>query len=109
MKKNKLFTVINISGLAVGMACAILIFLWVEFELSHDDFHLNKNDIYKVSYKNESYYAPGPLASYLKKEFPEFKETTPFLHRGKSKLTLNNNGYFSEGAFVSQSFFDIFS
>ncbi len=109
MKKNKLFTVINISGLAVGMACAILIFLWVDFELSHDDFHLNKNEIYKVSYKNESYYAPGPLAEYLKKEFPEIKKTTPFLHRGKSKLTLNNNGYFSEGAFVSQSFFDIFS
>ena len=109
MKKNKLFTVINISGLAIGMACAILIFLWVDFELSHDDFHLNKNEIYKVSYKNESYYCPGPLAAYLKKEFPEIKETTPYLHRGKSKLTLNNNGYFSEGAFVSQSFFDIFS
>ncbi len=109
IKTNKLFTVINISGLAIGMACAILIFLWVDFELSHDDFHLNKNEIYKVSYKNESYYAPGPLAAYLKKEFPEIKEATQFLHRGKSKLTLNNNGYFSEGAFVSQSFFDIFS
>ena len=109
LKKNKLFSVINISGLAVGMACAMLILLWVGFELSHDDFHLNKNEIYKVSYKNESYYGPGPLAAYLKKEFPEIKETTPFLHRGKSKLTLNNNGYFSEGAFVDQSFFDIFS
>ena len=109
MKKNKLFTVINISGLAIGMACAILIFLWVDFELSHDDFHLNKNEIYKVSYKNESYYCPGPLAANLKKEFPEIRETTPFLHRGKSKLTLNNNGYFSEGAYVTQSFFDIFS
>ena len=109
IKTNKLFTVINISGLAIGMACAILIFLWVDFELSHDDFHLNKNEIYKVSYKNESYYGPGPLAAYFKKEFPEIKETTPYLHRGKSKLTLNNNGYFSEGAFVSQSFFDIFS
>ncbi len=70
MKKNKLFTVINISGLAVGMACAILIFLWVDFELSHDDFHLNKNEIYKVSYKNESYYGPGPLACIFEKRVP---------------------------------------
>jgi uncharacterized PurR-regulated membrane protein YhhQ (DUF165 family) len=51
MKKNKLFTVINISGLAVGMACAMLIFLWINFELSHDDFNIKKNNIYKVSYK----------------------------------------------------------
>lgn len=109
MKKNKLFTVINISGLAVGMACAMLIFLWINFELSHDDFNIKKNNIYKVSYKNDSYVGPGPLAAYLKKEFPEIKEVTPFLHRGNCKLTQNNNGYFSEGAFVDQSFFDIFS
>jgi len=109
MKKNKLFTVINISSLAVGMACAMLILLWINFELSHDDFHLNKNEIYKVSYKNEGYNGPGPLASYLKKEFPEIKKASQFLHRGNCKLTQNNIGYFSEGAFVDQSFFDIFS
>ena len=109
MKKNKLITVINISGLAVGMACAMLIFLWVDFELSHDDFHLNKNEIYKVSYKNDSYVGPGPLASYLKKEFPEIKKATPFLHRGNCKMTQNNKGYFSQGSYVDQSFFDIFS
>ncbi len=109
IKKNKLFSVINISGLAVGMACAMLILLWVNFELSHDDFHVNKNNIYKVSYKNESYYGPGPLAGYLNKTFPEIKEATPFLHRGNCKLTQNNKGYFSEGSYVDQSFFDIFS
>ena len=109
MKKNKLITVINVSGLAVGMACAMLIFLWVDFELSHDDFHLNKNEIYKVSYKNDSYIGPGPLASYLKKEFPEIKKATPFLHRGNCKMTQNNKGYFSQGSYVDQSFFDIFS
>lgn len=109
MKKNKLFTIINISGLAVGMACAMLIFLWINFELSHDDFHIKKNNIYKVSYKNDSYSGPGPLAAYLEKEFPEIKETTPFLHRGNCKLTQKNIGYFSEGAYVEQSFLDIFS
>ena len=109
LKKNKLFAFINVSGLAVGMACAMLIILWVGFELSHDNFHVNRRNIYKVSYKNESYYLPGPLAAYLKNEFPEITEATPHLHRGQSKLTQNNTGYFSEGAFVDQSFFDIFS
>jgi len=109
IKKNKLFSVINISGLAIGMACALLILLWVGFELSHDDFHVNQQNIYKVSYKNDSYTVPGALASYLKKEFPDIKEATPFIHRGGCKLTQNNIGYFSEGAYVDQSFFDIFS
>ena len=49
IKKNKLFSVINIGGLAVGMACTVLILLWVNFELSHDDFHQNKKNIYQVS------------------------------------------------------------
>ncbi len=109
IKKNKLFSVINISGLAVGMACAMLILLWVNFELSHDDFNIKKNNIYKVSYKRKSYTLPGPLAPHLKKEFPEIKQATPFLHRGICKLTQENNGYFSEGAYIDQSFFEIFS
>ncbi len=109
IKKNKLFSIINISGLAIGMACAMLILLWVNFELSYDDFHVNKNSIYKVSYKNESYYCPGPLAGYLKKTFPEIKAATPFFYRRNCKLTQNNKGYYSEGSYVKQSFFDIFS
>lgn len=109
IRKNKLFSTINISGLAVGMACAMLIFLWVNFELSHDDFHLNKNNIYKVSHKDDSYTVPGPLAPYLKNEFSEIIEATRYLHRANCKLILNNKGYFADGSYVDQSFFTIFS
>ena len=41
IKRYKGFSFINISGLAVGMACCILIFLWVQDELSYDKFHEN--------------------------------------------------------------------
>src|SRR5215208_6068882 len=46
--RNRFFSIINISGLAVGMASAILILLWIQNELSYDQFHENKDRIYQV-------------------------------------------------------------
>ncbi len=51
MLHNKTATMISIAGLALGLACALLIFLYVQFELSYDNFHHNRNDIYKVLVK----------------------------------------------------------
>lgn len=44
IRRHKLFSFINIAGLAVGMACFILIMLWVQDEQSYDKFHANKDD-----------------------------------------------------------------
>jgi putative ABC transport system permease protein len=77
MAKQKTFTLINIAGLAVGMACAILITLWVQDELSYDGFHINADNIYAVimdwksfggKRSNETY---APLAPACKEEIPE--------------------------------------
>ena len=46
--RGKGFSVINISGLAVGMAAAILIMLWLQHEISFDKFHNNKDRLYEV-------------------------------------------------------------
>src|SRR6478609_7904381 len=46
--KNKGFTLINISGLAVGMASAALILFWVQNEISYDQFHAKKDRIYQM-------------------------------------------------------------
>ena len=46
--RHKIFSAINIVGLAVGMACTILILLWVQDELSYDRFHKNASCIYFV-------------------------------------------------------------
>src|SRR5215468_3276313 len=50
--RNKGFSIINISGLAIGMASAILILLWVENEISYDRFHKNGDRLYEV-YSND--------------------------------------------------------
>jgi len=46
--RNKGFSAINITGLAIGMAAAILILLWIQDELGYDEFHANKDRIYEV-------------------------------------------------------------
>lgn len=79
--KNKVHSFINIAGLSVGMACSLLILLWVQNELSVDAFHKNGERLYKVyarEYYNHSidgnYDTPGPLADELKKVIPEVED-----------------------------------
>lgn len=49
LRRHKLFTVLNILGLSTGLACAVLIGLWVFNELSYDDFNVNGPHIYRVT------------------------------------------------------------
>ena len=46
--RNKIFSLINLSGLAVGMACSILIYLWILDEISYDRFHEKAPNIFRV-------------------------------------------------------------
>lgn len=79
--KHKTFSIINISGLAIGMASFLLIFLYVQYELSYDHFHKNADTIYRI--RNDRLYqdihdksagSPPGLGPALKKEFPEVLE-----------------------------------
>jgi len=81
LTKNKTFSLINIVGLAVGMAVFLLIIQYVAFELSYDSFHENADNIYRV--RNDRIYAdkhdksagcPPALGPTLKQEFPEVLE-----------------------------------
>jgi putative ABC transport system permease protein len=79
------YTFINITGLAVGLACGILIMLWVVHELSFDEFHKNYNNLFRViacyhdteQLEYEWKTAP-PLAAALKADFPEVKAVTRY-------------------------------
>ncbi|MGN6494383.1 MAG: ABC transporter permease [Agriterribacter sp.] len=76
--RNKAFSTINIAGLAVGMASAILILLWIYNEISYDKFHVNKNNLYAVWNRGTfdgkvQCWANTPkiLGPTLKEEYPE--------------------------------------
>ena len=79
--KNKGLTAINILGLAIGMACVILIALYIQYEFSYDRHHANATRIYRVirtvSMENTTSFNPrasGALAPALKRDFPEVQE-----------------------------------
>src|SRR6218665_3222978 len=78
MLNNKAYSFINIGGLAVGMAVAITIGLWVQHELNFDDFQVNKSHIVRVmkktSFNGEKGTQSGvmlPLYAELKSQYPE--------------------------------------
>ncbi|MGD0581976.1 MAG: FtsX-like permease family protein [Bacteroidales bacterium] len=96
IKRYSTYSILNITGMAIGMASAILILLWVQFEWSYDRYFKNADDLYRVT--ENQYFSggevssmaatPGALSSALKKEYPEIIRSSrysnpPFaLHKG---------------------------
>lgn len=75
---NKLFSIVNISGLAIGIACSLLLFMFVRDELSFDRSHKNANEIYraylqlKINGKESvNGKTAAPLGPTMVKDFPE--------------------------------------
>jgi len=73
LNKNKSNTLINLTGLSLGIAILLVILVYVNNELSVDKFHANSSHIYKVS-QGESSVGPGPLAALLRDNFPEIQD-----------------------------------
>jgi putative ABC transport system permease protein len=77
IKRHKGYAFMNISGLAVGMACCILILLYVKYELSYDRYHTQADHIYRILIGREGFIdrpfagSPPRLASALEDNFPE--------------------------------------
>lgn len=116
LKNQKLFSFINILGLAAGITCTILILLWVQDELSYDTFNKNGKDIYRVV-ENQFYaggeifpvaVTPGPLAQALKDNYPEVINSTRVTSRARI-LRYGENIYSEELLFADSSFLKIFS
>src|SRR5687768_8284036 len=85
LKKNKIYSFINITGLAVGIACTLAIGLFIVDEYSFDRFHANFRNVYRVTEKQKQAdgtysvaVTPGPLAAGLARDFQEVKAATRF-------------------------------
>src|SRR6478736_3116293 len=95
LKRNKAYAVINILGMAVGIAACLLIFLVVQFETSFDKFHANGNQIYRVGteFHNQDgvSYSEGiafPTAPAIRLDFPEIKKVSSIYESGGDEVTL---------------------
>lgn len=109
---NKSFSIINIAGLAIGMAAAMLILLWVQNELSYDRFYkgadrialLYSRDINngQLSVWNNT---PAQMAPIIKKEYPEIEDVarfrTVYFLVTVSEKHMNTEGGFADSTFLS--------
>jgi len=114
--RQKAHSVINIAGLAIGLACAMLIFLWVQDELSYDRFNENVDDLYRIV-ETQHYtgqqdvlvaVTPAALTSALKEEVPEIIKSTRLSF---NSLTIRNGDrLFTEGvALADPDFLEMFT
>ncbi len=131
IRKHKLYSLINIFGLTLGITCCILIYLFIQDDFSYDKFHENAENLYRIEEVN--YYAPKasiepnpffdtrspenvrkspwlpiPLGPVLKERIPEIVNYSRYDQ--SDYIVRNNNQSFQEEiAFVESSFFEIFS
>ena len=117
LKRNKVFSLINILGLALGMACSLLIILWVQDEKNMDSFHTNKSRLYNI-YENQyydgkiqsGYYTPGLLAREMKKKIPEIEKSVDYsIYPDKLTFQAGDKIIKEEGTYSSEDFFSMFS
>jgi len=116
--KNRQFTFLNLIGLSTGLACAILIYLWVSDELNVNKFNGNNNRIYQVMQpitgSNQAIEnTPGLLATALTREMPEVEYAAavipPKWFSDNGLFSFNSKHIRAGGGFVSNDFFKIFS
>jgi len=118
LKNQKGYSFINITGFAIGIACCILILLWVNEELGYDGFHKNADRIYRVNAINETtenihhqFQMPAPLSPALKEEIPEILLSTRYLKTGGEWLVTYGDQSFleSEISLVDPDLFRMFT
>jgi predicted permease len=113
--KNKGYSLLNIGGLAVGIACAGLILLWVEDELTFNHYFSNRDNLYKIkdrqTYDGTTFTfdaTPGPLAQGMKAEIPGIKNTARSTWGDNLLFTLNDKVIYEQGNFVDAPFLTMF-
>ena len=118
--RNKTFSAINILGLAIGMACCILILLYVQDELSYDQHHEHAHRIYRVATeadvagtKGQYAITPFPMGSALVKDYPEVIDAVRFYKGQEPKILVGNQDghFFSEESilFTDPNVFKVFN
>lgn len=120
LKKDKQFTFLNVLGLSAGLACTLLIYLWVHDELSYDKFFDNDNQVYQImehrtgggsqQITDES---SGLVSDVLKAQVPEDVQyaaaVAPADWWQKFTLTVGDKNIKASGQYVGKDYFNIFS
>lgn len=117
IRKHKIYSFVNISGLAVSMACCFFIFLWVKNELSYDRLHEKSDRIHRVvadhfteGQSNMFPATPAPLAQAMMDEFHEVEQALRLEDYNDIRLAHGNKQFWgNRGFFTDLNFFEVFS
>ncbi len=115
--KYKTYSFINVFGLAVGVACCVLVFLFVQHETSYDRFHAHADRLFRVNLRTQTPAGsvkinagqPLPLASTLKGNFPEIRFATRLAQSSAVVRTSPENATKEQVLFADGDFFRMFS
>ncbi|WP_282161101.1 ABC transporter permease [Ulvibacterium marinum] len=113
---NKVFSLLNITGMATGLLCSLLIFLWVSDELAIDRYHENSEKLYAVYERvffdgkvDGYYYTPAHLYRELKLKLPEVEKASPTIFPIVKNFTNGSKIFKQTGNYISPDYFDMFS
>lgn len=116
IRRNASFSAINIAGLALGMACSILILLWVQHEKSKDRFHERNNQLFVVYERqyhdgqiDAGYFTPGQLAGEMKKVLPDVQYSTNMAWEDSYTFRAGDKILKQTGNHAEADFFNMFS
>ena len=113
--KQKVYSIINILGLAIGIACCVLLFLYVQHELQHDRFHENAQEIYRLIVEEtdedgveQNTLFPEEIPKAVKENLSGVTRSSGFV-TSWSKLIHDKIQFNAHIAFVDSDFFQMFS
>lgn len=113
LRRHKRYAIINILGLSLGMACFILILLFVQDELSYDQFHTKGERIFRVSGERDKFHfgsIEAHLAPAIKTTFPEVENVVRLKRWGRPLFRYNDKTFYEKWfLFADATLFDIFS
>lgn len=115
IRKNGIYTFINVAGLSIGLACSLLILLWVNHEISYDAFHAKKEHLHRVMTNRQgdngihsSTAVPIPLEEALKKD-PGIRYTSMTNWGQTFLLTVDDKKLYKRGYYAGEDFLKMFT
>ena len=109
MQRQKAYSILNIAGLTLGMTCCILLLLYIQFELSYDQYHENADRIYRVIREGKAF-TPAPLGPKLMTDLPEVAYATRFIKRDDILISHLNNHFLEDNFYwADPEMFNIFT
>ncbi len=116
MTRQKLFSIINIVGLASGLAVCILILLWVQDEYNYDRFHENADRIYRVVFNyisngegKQHWRTPTPMAPAIRDQYPDIENAVCYYSEGMVLLARDESAIKFKPGYSTEELFEIFT